>query len=93
MQLDKEWYLHQQIMPPISRIINVLMGISLQEIAEPLGIDVSKYKAFSGNNNTNYEEKPEILSFGEKNTPHVKIETICQECKKSPGVPILHQKE
>ena len=43
-QIDIEWYLTQQIMPPVQRLLEVIPGIIISEIAMCLGLDGSKYK-------------------------------------------------
>ncbi len=41
---DVEWYLTQQILPPISRLCEPIEGTSPGILAEKLGLDSSKYK-------------------------------------------------
>jgi len=40
---DVEWYLMQQILPPISRLCEPIAGTSQSAIAEKLGLDSTKY--------------------------------------------------
>jgi DNA polymerase alpha subunit A len=40
---DVEWYLTQQILPPISRLVEPVEGLSQRIIAEKLGLDSSRY--------------------------------------------------
>jgi DNA polymerase alpha subunit A len=40
---DVEWYLTQQILPPILHLIEPIEGLSQRLIAEKLGLDSSKY--------------------------------------------------
>ena len=40
---DVEWYLTQQILPPVSRLCEPIEGLSQGLIAERLGLDSSKY--------------------------------------------------
>ncbi|KAI8074574.1 DNA polymerase family B-domain-containing protein [Gongronella butleri] len=42
-QLDIEWYLYQQVHPPISRLISPIEGTSPAYIAECLGLDGSRF--------------------------------------------------
>jgi len=51
-QIDIEWYLTQQIMPPVQRLLEVIPGIIISEIAMCLGLDGTKYK----NNRKNYDD-------------------------------------
>jgi DNA polymerase alpha subunit A len=41
---DIEWYLAQQILPPIARLCEPIEGTSQQILAEKLGLDSSRYK-------------------------------------------------
>ena len=43
LQIDVEWYLNQQILPPISRLCEPIEGTSTALLAEHLGLDSSKY--------------------------------------------------
>jgi len=45
---DVEWYLKQQILPPISRLCEVIDGIDARVIAEKLGLDVSSVYVGTG---------------------------------------------
>ncbi|KAL7539084.1 hypothetical protein ACHAXR_009011, partial [Thalassiosira sp. AJA248-18] len=49
LQPDVEWYLTQQILPPISRLCEPIEGTSPGILAEKLGLDSSKYNAVSVN--------------------------------------------
>ena len=40
---DVEWYLTQQILPPVSRLCEPINGTSQQILAEKLGLDAAKY--------------------------------------------------
>ena len=40
---DVEWYLTQQILPPVSRLVEPVEGLPQRIIAEKLGLDSSKY--------------------------------------------------
>ena len=42
--IDYEWYLSQQIHPPISRLLNPIEGTDSGRIAECLGLDASKFR-------------------------------------------------
>ena len=45
LELDIEWYLGSQVLPPISRLCAVIDGTSTAAIAECLGLESSKYHA------------------------------------------------
>jgi len=40
---DVEWYLTQQILPPVARLCEPIEGTSQQRLAEKLGLDASRY--------------------------------------------------
>jgi DNA polymerase alpha subunit A len=44
LQVDAEWYLAQQIHPPIARLLNPIEGTDSGRIAECLGLDASKFR-------------------------------------------------
>jgi len=41
---DVDWYITQQLMPPITRLIEHIDGIEIDFVAQCLGLDPSKYK-------------------------------------------------
>ena len=41
--VDVEWYLNQQILPPIARLCEPIEGTSTAMLAERLGLDGSKF--------------------------------------------------
>jgi DNA polymerase alpha subunit A len=43
LQIDVEWYLSQQILPPIARLCEPIEGTSQGMLSEQLGLDASKY--------------------------------------------------
>ena len=47
MEIDIDYYKQQQIMPPITRIIMHIDGLSPETIAECLGLDGSRYRSFN----------------------------------------------
>ena len=42
LNLDYEWYLTQQILPPISRLCEPIEGTSTMQLSAKLGLDASK---------------------------------------------------
>ena len=47
--IDYEWYLSNQILPPVSRLCEPIEGTSQAIISEKLGLDASKYRNTAGN--------------------------------------------
>ncbi len=46
-EIDIEWYITQQILPPITRLIEPIDGINIEFVAQCLGVDPQKYKYHS----------------------------------------------
>lgn len=46
-EVDVEWYITQQILPPITRLIEHIDGIDVAFVAQCLGVDHKKYKFHS----------------------------------------------
>lgn len=44
---DVDWYIMQQLMPPITRLIQHIDGIEIDFVAQCLGVDPKKYKYHS----------------------------------------------
>jgi DNA polymerase alpha subunit A len=47
--IDTQWYITQQIMPPITRLIEHIDGINVDFVAQCLGVDPKKYSYQSAN--------------------------------------------
>lgn len=44
---DVDWYIGQQLMPPITRLIQHVDGMEIDFVAQCLGVDPKKYKYHS----------------------------------------------
>jgi DNA polymerase alpha subunit A len=51
LEIDTQYYITQQIMPPITRLIEHIDGINIDFVAQCLGVDPTKYKYSSGKGN------------------------------------------
>lgn len=49
LQIDREWYLSNQILPPISRLTAVIDGTSTGALADAMGLDSRRYRQTYGN--------------------------------------------
>ena len=67
LEIDTEWYITQQLLPPISRLIEHIDGIEIDFVAQCLGVDSKKYKYATASGNQ--EDGPGI------NNPVLKSET------------------
>jgi DNA polymerase alpha subunit A len=47
LQIDSQWYMAQQLHPPIWRLCEPIDGLDAAQIAECLGLDASKFRASS----------------------------------------------
>jgi len=56
LKADVEWYLTQQILPPISRLCEPIEGISQAIIAEKLGLDSSRFNQISNTSGNGFNE-------------------------------------
>jgi DNA polymerase alpha subunit A len=79
---DVEWYLSQQILPPISRLCEPIEGTSQSIIADKLGLDASRFN-HSGNADINDDALVEYtpasaLSDEER---FKKVDKLCIACK------------
>ena len=44
LKIDTDWYITQQLLPPITRLIEHIEGIEVDFVAQCLGVDGKKYK-------------------------------------------------
>lgn len=84
---DVEWYLSQQILPPISRLCEPIEGTSQSIIAEKLGLDASRFN-HSGNADINDDALVEYtpasaLSDEERFKKADKFFITCKACQES----------
>ncbi len=55
--IDTEWYITNQILPPITRLIEHIDGIEVDYVASCLGIEPGKYKYYKEKHNDGEEEE------------------------------------
>jgi DNA polymerase alpha subunit A len=84
---DVEWYLTQQILPPVSRLCEPIEGLSQGQIAQRLGLDSSKYnqQSYFGGDELNDDElvsyKPESSKPDkERFSGAKKLTLVCSAC-------------
>ena len=103
LEIDIEWYITQQLLPPITRLIEHIEGIEVDFVAQCLGVDGKKYKYASNVGNSGDGEYD-----GDVANPVIKTETtqslqnraiaslkiICPHCDESYEFPeIYHTKK
>mmetsp|Transcript_12769 Transcript_12769/g.23948 ORF Transcript_12769/g.23948 Transcript_12769/m.23948 type:complete len:1531 (-) Transcript_12769:203-4795(-) len=81
---DVEWYLCQQILPPISRLCEVIDGTSQSDLAQKLGLDSSRYNMNNGFNGTIDDE--DLVNYTPASSLSDKerfkdVERLCISCK------------
>lgn len=101
LQIDTDWYITQQLLPPITRLIEHIDGIEVEFVAQCLGVDSKKFK-FSSKNDTYEDDQDKSIA-----NPILKSETtkklydrtiatlkiICPHCDHSFDMPAIYHKE
>merc|ERR1719295_1978472 len=54
LQVDREWYLEQQILPPVGRYCDPIEGVHIGLLAHSLGLDSNKFKHLQRGSNGNH---------------------------------------
>jgi DNA polymerase alpha subunit A len=84
LKLDVEWYLSQQVLPPIARLCEPIDGTSRAIIAEKLGLDASAFQGARFNDEDNafdYDFMPKSqLDDDERFKDVDKLELKCLAC-------------
>lgn len=86
-ELDLEWYLSNQILPPVARLLNPIEGFGEARVASCLGLDVTK---FSSGNSVRHDGFTQSLNAGEQLESQLcdadrfkdasKFHTLCPHC-------------
>jgi DNA polymerase alpha subunit A len=96
---DVEWYLTQQILPPVSRLCEPIEGLSQQTIAERLGLEASKYRnqvaqGSSADQDVTIDYTPASqLSDAERFKDVEKLKIHCLACGQYTDIPGVFTKE
>jgi DNA polymerase alpha subunit A len=87
LKVDVEWYLSQQVLPPIARLCEPIDGTSRAIIAEKLGLDASAFQGARFNDEDNsfdYDFMPKSqLDDDERFKDVDKLELKCLACHKT----------
>jgi len=92
LTIDYEWYLSQQILPPISRLCEPIEGTSVSQISLQLGLDATKFRTSSQDeySQMDWGFKPRSqLSNEERYKDSVRLRISCRSCSSNndfPGV-------
>jgi len=95
-EVDIDWYITQQILPPITRLIEHIDGIDVEFVAQCLGADPKKYKYHSEKKRDDVEQGPVhgaiLQTETEKSLKHrslAELKIKCPHCGESydfPGI-------
>ncbi|KAI8093308.1 DNA polymerase family B-domain-containing protein [Halteromyces radiatus] len=83
-QLDIEWYLNQQVHPPIARLCSPINGTDAAQLAECLGLDGSKFthvSMSSGADGDAYVTLDSQISDEERFKECDRLQLRCQQCQ------------
>ncbi|OLY81429.1 DNA polymerase alpha catalytic subunit [Smittium mucronatum] len=85
IEIDPEWYLAQQILPPIVRLCEPIHYISASRLATSLGLDASKYgKVYDSKSGSDYRDELKTfdsqISDSERFKEAEPFEVICYSC-------------
>ncbi|CAM9853488.1 unnamed protein product, partial [Laminaria digitata] len=86
LEVDVEWYLSQQIVPPVSRLCEPIEGTSLAVLAEKMGLDASKFtshtKGDGGNDQDDWAFTPTSrLPDAERFRGVEPLKLTCRACR------------
>jgi len=83
LEIDYEWYLNQQILPPIMRLCEPIEETDSYKLSKCLGLDASKYQAsaFMNNNENNDFTFESHVPIEEKYKDVEKWTPKCNRCK------------
>ncbi|KAG1054455.1 hypothetical protein G6F43_003533 [Rhizopus delemar] len=85
MQLDIEWYLQQQVHPPLTRLCSPIEGTDPARLAGCLGLETSRYRHFSGGMGEDEQELVTLdsqISDAERFKSSEALLLTCNNCDK-----------
>jgi DNA polymerase alpha subunit A len=82
---DIDYYLHKQILPPVERLCAPISGTNITQLADCLGLDTTKYRVSTVQNNNGQEAEiqplesqiPDSVRFKES----APLQLRCRKCK------------
>ncbi|KAI9281846.1 DNA polymerase family B-domain-containing protein [Sporodiniella umbellata] len=83
MQLDIEWYLHQQVHPPLTRLCSPIEGTDPARLAGCLGLETSRYRHITMGSEDNDQELYTLdskISDAERFKSSDPVSLICSRC-------------
>ena len=82
LKIDIDYYLNNQIHPPVARLLQPIEGTDGARIADCLGLDVSKFRSHSGSSNADdaYVTCDSTVSDEVRFKDAERLELTCTEC-------------
>ncbi|KAI8375408.1 DNA polymerase family B-domain-containing protein [Choanephora cucurbitarum] len=84
MQLDIEWYLHQQVHPPLARLCSPIDGTDPALLAQCLGLDPKRFNimhTYQGDNNdAEFATLDSLISDAERFKSSERLKLTCGAC-------------
>jgi hypothetical protein len=80
LEIDKDWYIQHQILPPITRLCAPIAGTDAQQLAFNLGLDLAKYPVYAKGNADEPQFNYNYLSLEEKFAECEKLSLKCSGC-------------
>jgi DNA polymerase alpha subunit A len=97
LTIDVEWYLSQQILPPISRLCEPIEGTSVAQISLQLGLDASKFTRSSNNEDEQQMDwgftPRSMMEDSERFRDTAKLKIACKSCGISADFPGVYSPE
>ncbi|KAF5385639.1 hypothetical protein D9757_005457 [Collybiopsis confluens] len=84
LKIDAEYYLSQQILPPVQRLCEEIEGIDRAHLAECLGLDMNKYRNVYSSSNTedsSFGSFDSLKSDKERYQDVSHFEVKCRSCR------------
>ncbi|KZT09817.1 uncharacterized protein LAESUDRAFT_756049 [Laetiporus sulphureus 93-53] len=82
LKIDYEYYLSQQILPPIERLCEPIEGTDRARLAECLGLDASRYRSSAGESEERYfGTLDSLISEAERFNDADHFIVRCRQCK------------
>jgi DNA polymerase alpha subunit A len=82
---DIDYYLHKQILPPVERLCAPISGTNITQLADCLGLDTTKYRVSTVQNNANQEAEIQPLESQIPDSIRFKdsapLQLRCRKCK------------
>jgi len=90
LNIDREWYLTNQILPPVQRLCDVIKETSVEQLAHCLGLDSTKYRGTENTSGSMVEmeddDEFEIVNLNDYSSQYAKCASYkitCGYCKTS----------